>query len=50
MRDYDPPVGRYIESDPVGLDGGIDTDNPVALIDPRGQYELKGVCLRRVQR
>ncbi|GEM_PF-5091673 len=25
FRDYDPAVGRYFESDPIGLDGGVST-------------------------
>lgn len=41
FRDYDPAVGRYVESDPVGLLGGINTygyvgQNPLALVDPNG--------------
>jgi RHS repeat-associated protein len=41
FRDYDPTVGRYIESDPIGLDGGLNTyayatDNPLLAIDPKG--------------
>jgi RHS repeat-associated protein len=40
-RDYDPQVGRYVESDPVGVRGGINTysytrENPVMYVDPRG--------------
>ncbi|MVF20812.1 RHS repeat-associated core domain-containing protein, partial [Methylocaldum sp. BRCS4] len=41
FRDYDPSLGRYIESDPIGLGGGLNTyayvlNDPVNWVDPLG--------------
>jgi RHS repeat-associated protein len=48
FRDYDPNVGRYVESDPIGLRGGLNTysyalANPVSYTDPRGKAIYQGV-------
>jgi RHS repeat-associated protein len=47
LRDYDPLTGRYVESDPSGLRGGINTyvyveDDPIDGIDPFGRAKIHG--------
>ena len=51
-RDYDPSIGRYIESDPIGLLGGLNTfgyvsQNPLSGYDPRGLTDFLDKCTGR---
>ena len=44
-RDYDPAIGRYIQSDPVGLLSGLNSygyanQNPLSFTDPSGLFGI----------
>jgi RHS repeat-associated protein len=47
FRDYDPGFARYIESDPIGIRGGLNTyayvaNRPLTYIDPNGLINIYG--------
>jgi len=43
FRDYDPTTGRYVESDPIGLAGGVNT-YLYAGADPVGSFDSLGLA------
>lgn len=45
FRDFDPTIGRYLESDPIGFAGGVNmyayaNANPLRYVDPRGEVAI----------
>ncbi|MCL9667290.1 RHS repeat-associated core domain-containing protein [Rosenbergiella epipactidis] len=45
FRYYDPLTGRYLQPDPLGLSGGLNSytyalNNPLSYIDPEGQFPI----------
>lgn len=52
-RDYDPSTGRYLESDPIGLQGGMSTYNyvsssPLLWSDPLGLLQWSELPAREM--
>lgn len=49
FRTYDPTIGRYTQSDPIGLNGGLNSF-AYAMLDPLGFYDPYGLSPEDVAR
>jgi RHS repeat-associated protein len=49
FRDYDPAIGRYIESDPIGLKAGVNTYQYV-LSNPQTNIDVSGLCCSKTSK
>jgi RHS repeat-associated protein len=53
FRYYQPEIGRYLNTDPIGLGDGINTynyayANPLSYYDPNGQAVCGGLCIAAI--
>src|SRR5574344_1432101 len=49
-RDYKPNAGRYVQSDPIGLEGGVNSynytyQNPLTYLGTDGWVAIPAVCV-----
>jgi RHS repeat-associated protein len=49
FRNYEPTLARYVQSDPIGMEGGLGTytyvdDGPLVDTDPKGQGRFTKQC------